>query len=171
MKYEEVLRERERNNPKYAFLIHRNVGCTSLATLSVIDRLQHRRHAFYRGLVESDRILKPEFDDDVSRNYRTTLQPPNGYVQGYNSIYSSDSAEESERERGRRSKLGKLARKRFEAMLRGMSGKRGEIARCMAFSLEHAEAAHEVAIFFEMFSHLAHSEIDCRRHCCLPPSG
>lgn len=29
-------------------------------------------------------------------------------------------------------------------MLRGMSGKRGEIARCMAFSLEHAEAAHEV---------------------------
>ncbi|THV02453.1 hypothetical protein K435DRAFT_354718 [Dendrothele bispora CBS 962.96] len=30
-------------------------------------------------------------------------------------------------------------------MLRAMSGKRGEIARCMAFSLEHAEAAHEVA--------------------------
>lgn len=30
-------------------------------------------------------------------------------------------------------------------MLRALSGKRGEIARCMAFSLEHAEAAHEVA--------------------------
>jgi len=29
-------------------------------------------------------------------------------------------------------------------MLRGMSGKRGEIAKCMSFSLEHAEAAHEV---------------------------
>ncbi len=41
--------------------------------------------------------------------------------------------------------LGKFARKRFEAMLRALSGKRGEIARCMAFSLEHAEAAHEVS--------------------------
>lgn len=27
-----------------------------------------------------------------------------------------------------------------------MSGKRGEIAKCMAFSLEHAEAAHEVGM-------------------------
>jgi U2-associated protein SR140 len=40
--------------------------------------------------------------------------------------------------------LGKLARRRFESMLRALSGKRGEIGRCMAFSLEHAEAAHEV---------------------------
>lgn len=111
-KFEDALRERERNNPKYAFLLHKN----------------HRRHAFYRGLIESDRNLKPEFDDE-----------------GYNSIYSTDSAEESERERSRRNRLGKLAKRRFEAMLRGMSGKRGEIARCMAFSLEHAEAAHEVA--------------------------
>lgn len=29
-------------------------------------------------------------------------------------------------------------------MLRAVSGKRGELARCMAFSLEHAEAASEV---------------------------
>ena len=64
--------------------------------------------------------------------------------QGYNSIYSTDSAEESERERVRKQKLGKLARKRFEAMLRAVTGKRGELARCMAFSLEHAEAASEV---------------------------
>ncbi|KXN91058.1 U2 snRNP-associated SURP motif-containing protein [Leucoagaricus sp. SymC.cos] len=111
-KYEDALREHERNNPKYSFLIHKN----------------HRRHAFYRGLIESERALKPEFDDE-----------------GYNSVYSTDSAEESERERSRKNKLGKLAKKRFEAMLRGMSGKRGEISRCMAFSLEHAEAAHEVA--------------------------
>ncbi|KAL0577625.1 hypothetical protein V5O48_004350 [Marasmius crinis-equi] len=88
----------------------------------------HRRHAFYKGLVEDERPMSPEFDDE-----------------GYNSVYSTDSAEESERERVRKVKLGKLARKRFEAMLRAMSGKRGEVARCMAFSLEHAEAAHEVA--------------------------
>ena len=30
-------------------------------------------------------------------------------------------------------------------MLRALSGKRGEVARCMAFSLEHAEAASEVS--------------------------
>ena len=59
-------------------------------------------------------------------------------------VYSTDSAEESEREHGRKNKLGRLAKRRFEAMLRALSGRRGELARCMAFSLEHAEAASEV---------------------------
>lgn len=78
------------------------------------------------------------------------LERPLTASQGYHSVYSSDSAEDSERERARKNVLGKLARKRFEAMLRALSGKRGEMARCMAFSLEHAEAAHEVNdnIFF-----------------------
>ncbi|CDO77314.1 hypothetical protein BN946_scf184775.g4 [Trametes cinnabarina] len=109
--YEETLREREKANSKYAFL-----------------RSDHRRHRYYRSLVERDEPLEPEFDDE-----------------GYNSVYSTDSAEDSERERGRKHELGKLARRRFEAMLRALSGRRGEIARCMAFSLEHAEAAAEVA--------------------------
>lgn len=69
-------------------------------------------------------------------------------IQGYNSVYSSDSAEESEREQTRKNALGPAARKRFEAMLRALSGKRGEIARCMTFCLEHAEAAHEVYFKF-----------------------
>ncbi|TFK73938.1 hypothetical protein BDN72DRAFT_834269 [Pluteus cervinus] len=111
-KYEEKLREREQSNPKFGFMLQKN----------------HRRHAFYRGLIESEREIHPEFDDE-----------------GYNSVYSTDSAEEEERERVKKNTLGKLARKRFEAMVRAMSGKRGEIARCMAFCLEHAEAAHEVA--------------------------
>ena len=72
-------------------------------------------------------------------------------LQGYNSVYSTDSAEDSERERVRKHKLGKLARRRFEAMLRAMSGKRGELARCMAFSLEHAEAASEVRLIFSLY--------------------
>ncbi|KAK0485775.1 hypothetical protein IW261DRAFT_1452000 [Armillaria novae-zelandiae] len=101
--YERNLRQREKNNPKYAFL-----------------RSDHRRHEYYLDLIRDKREMSPEFIDD-----------------GYNSIYSTDSAEDSERERVRKS--------RFEAMLRALSGKRGEIARCMAFSLEHAEAAHEVA--------------------------
>ena len=70
----------------------------------------------------------------------------NVFVKGYNSVFSTDSAEESEKERTRKTKLGKFARKRFEAMLRSLSGVRGELARCMAFSLEHAEAANEVPI-------------------------
>ncbi|KAI0745783.1 hypothetical protein C8Q76DRAFT_40537 [Earliella scabrosa] len=109
--YEQTLHEREKSNPKYAFLSK-----------------DHRRHRYYRSLIDKKDSLDPEFDDD-----------------GYNSIYSTDSAEESERERGRKHELGKLARRRFEAMLRGLSGRRGEMARCMAFSLEHAEAAAEVA--------------------------
>ncbi|KAF8236588.1 hypothetical protein L208DRAFT_1421976 [Tricholoma matsutake] len=99
-KFEETLRGREKNNPKFAFIF----------------RKDHRRHAYYRGLIESNQTLDPEFDDE----------------------------EKSERERVRKNTLGKLARRRFESMLRALSGKRGEIARCMAFSLEHAEAAHEV---------------------------
>ncbi|KAG0706159.1 hypothetical protein DFH29DRAFT_846703 [Suillus ampliporus] len=110
--YEENLREWERNNPRYSFMTQR----------------KHRRHAFYKGLVERDDFTGAEFDDE-----------------GYNSTYSTDSAEESEQERTRKIVLGKLARKRFEAMLRGVSGKRGELARCMTFSLEHAEAAREVS--------------------------
>jgi len=69
------------------------------------------------------------------------------HLQGYNSVYSSDSAEEAEREQSRKNALTSTARHRFEAMLRALSGKRGEIARCMTFSLEHAEAAHEVYMF------------------------
>ncbi|CAL1707281.1 unnamed protein product [Somion occarium] len=109
--YEETLREREKSNPKYAFL-HR----------------EHRRNRYYRSLLGQKEDIEPEFDDE-----------------GYNSVYSTDSAEESERERVRKNELGRLARRRFEAMLRALSGRRGEMARCMAFSLEHAEAAAEVA--------------------------
>ncbi|KAF9222577.1 hypothetical protein BS17DRAFT_783065 [Gyrodon lividus] len=112
LRYEENLKEWERSNPKYAFLTGR----------------RHHRHAFYRGLVERNDIVDPEFDDD-----------------GYNSVCSTDSAEESEQEHTKKTVLGKLARKRFVAMLRGLSGKRGELARCMTFSLEHAEAAREVS--------------------------
>ncbi|KAJ3529257.1 hypothetical protein NMY22_g9066 [Coprinellus aureogranulatus] len=110
--YENMLKGREKDNSKYGFMLQKD----------------HRRHAFYRGLLESEAFNQAEFDDE-----------------GYNSVYSTDSGEESERERTRKNALGKLARKRFEAMLRGLSGKCGEMARCMAFSLEHAEAAHEVA--------------------------
>lgn len=31
--------------------------------------LQHHRHAFYRGLVERDDIVEPDFDDDVRSGF------------------------------------------------------------------------------------------------------
>ncbi|KZT26721.1 hypothetical protein NEOLEDRAFT_1155466 [Neolentinus lepideus HHB14362 ss-1] len=111
-KYEESLKEREKSNPKYAFLVNKN----------------HRKNRYYRSLLKKSEDSEPEFDDE-----------------GYNSVYSTDSAEESEREHGHKNRLGKLARRRFETMLRALSGRRGELARCMAFSLEHAEAAADVA--------------------------
>jgi hypothetical protein len=87
-------------------------------------------------------------------------------VKGYNSDFSTDSAEESEKERTRKTKLGKLARKRFEGMLRSLSGLRGELARCMAFSLEHAEASNEVSVrracCFVQF--LTEPHLGCRYH-------
>ncbi|TFK54203.1 hypothetical protein OE88DRAFT_1624707 [Heliocybe sulcata] len=111
-KYEETLREREKSNPKYAFLVNKN----------------HRKNKYYRTLLKKSEDSEAEFDDE-----------------GYNSVYSTDSAEESEREHDHKNRLGKLARRRFQAMLRALSGRRGEMARCMAFSLEHAEAAPDVA--------------------------
>ncbi|KZS98449.1 hypothetical protein SISNIDRAFT_448686 [Sistotremastrum niveocremeum HHB9708] len=87
-----------------------------------------RMHRLYKSLITSDDKIEATFWDD-----------------GYNSVYSTDSAEESEQEHGRKTRLGRLARKRFEAMLRALTGRRGELARCMSFSLEHAEAANEVS--------------------------
>ncbi|PVG00341.1 hypothetical protein CPB86DRAFT_729426 [Serendipita vermifera] len=64
---------------------------------------------------------------------------------GYDEVYSTDNEEAKEAERAPRNRLCPLARKRFHAMLRAMVGKRGEVARCMAFCLEHGEAAVDVA--------------------------
>lgn len=66
--YEETLKQRERNNPKYAFLLRRDVSWTICDYYYCkLTSIQHRRHAFYRGLVESEVTLNPEFDDEVSR--------------------------------------------------------------------------------------------------------
>ncbi|RSH95364.1 hypothetical protein EHS25_000451 [Saitozyma podzolica] len=114
--FEDVLRQREKDNPKFAFLFNEELPEYHLYKYSVNSR------------------------------YRFPTPPPDAFDdEGYASIYSSDSAEESEKERTSKGKLGKLARRRFEAMLRVLSGKRSEIARAMEFAMTHAEAADEVA--------------------------
>ncbi|KAG8869981.1 hypothetical protein FRC20_000529 [Serendipita sp. 405] len=83
---------------------------------------------FYEDLLNPERDSPYQFDDE-----------------GNDDAYSTDNEEIKEAERISRNRLGNFARKRFEVMLRAMSGKRGEVARSMAFCLEHAEAAPEVA--------------------------
>jgi U2-associated protein SR140 len=68
--------------------------------------------------------------------------------QGKADLYSSDSAEDSERERMHRTNkghLGKMARRRLEAGLRAMTGEREQIARLMEFAVNHADAVDDVS--------------------------
>ncbi|ORY26262.1 hypothetical protein BCR39DRAFT_541703 [Naematelia encephala] len=113
---EGVLKEKEKDNPKFQFLSN--------------DKLPEY-HVYQLA---------------ISSRHRVPTPPPDDFEdEGYASLYSSDSAEESEKERGTRGKMGKLARKRLEAILRAMSGKRVEIARAMEFALKRAEAADDIA--------------------------
>ncbi|KAG8995635.1 hypothetical protein FRB94_008917 [Tulasnella sp. JGI-2019a] len=113
-KFEQVLKHRERNNPKFSFLY---------------DNRLPTYHLFLS-------IARP--------GYKCPYADIPFLDDGENSIYSTDSEEESERERARKGALGRLAERRFQSMLRALTGRRGEMAKCMAFSLEHADAVSEV---------------------------
>ncbi|KAG8912796.1 hypothetical protein FRC01_004891 [Tulasnella sp. 417] len=113
-KFGDMLRHKERDNPKFSFLY---------------DKRLPEYHLF-RSIAERDYkcpYADIPFNDD-----------------GGVSPYSTDSGEDSEKERARKGSLGRLAQKRFENMLRTLSGRKGEIAACMVFSLEHADAVTEV---------------------------
>ncbi|KAG8907953.1 hypothetical protein FRB99_001461 [Tulasnella sp. 403] len=113
-KFGDVLRHRERNNPKFSFLF---------------DNRLPEYHLF-RSLSEP--------------GYRCPYADLPFRDDGDNEILSTDSEEEVEKERARKGILGRRAERRFECMLRSLTGRRGEIGRCMAFSLEHADAVGEV---------------------------
>lgn len=68
-KYEASLKERERNNPKYGFLLNKHVSISvGISNPRASFSRQHRRHAFYRGLVEREDGIDPAFDDEVRRS-------------------------------------------------------------------------------------------------------
>ncbi|BGP49087.1 hypothetical protein JCM10450v2_004966 [Rhodotorula kratochvilovae] len=112
--FEEVLREKEAANARFAFLRDEKLPS----------------YHYFRMLV--DPTYEPpvvvSFDDD-----------------GKADIYSSDSSEDSEAERVGKGRLGALAQKRFESLLRGLTSSRDKIARGMAFALEHADCADLIA--------------------------
>jgi len=64
-------------------------------------------------------------------------------------MYSTDSEELSETEKlqkvGKSTRLGDMARRRLEGMLRSLTPRRERIARCMALALDNAHAAETVA--------------------------
>ncbi|GAA94621.1 uncharacterized protein L969DRAFT_94591 [Mixia osmundae IAM 14324] len=116
-KFERLVRERETDNPRYAFL----------------RDFQDPAYHFFKMLLD--------------RDYRPPSPPPRPFTdEGAADVYTTDSEEEEERElRKRDSKLGKLSRRRLDANLRSLTLTRGRIARCMAFAMRHTEMAEEVA--------------------------
>ena len=59
---------------------------------------------------------------------------------------SDDEEKERESETLPKGVLGKVAKQRFESMLRQISFQRGSIARAMAFAIDHSDAADEVCL-------------------------
>lgn len=57
---------------------------------------------------------------------------------------TDDEERERDREHVPKGTLGKIAKQRFEIMLRQVTFQRGTIARAMAFAIDHADAADEV---------------------------
>lgn len=67
-------------------------------------------------------------------------------IQGDTEVLSSDDSElDSEMKHNRRGALGRLPRRRLEAMLRTLSNTREKIARVMCLALDRPDAAEEVA--------------------------
>ncbi|GMK59338.1 hypothetical protein CspeluHIS016_0703530 [Cutaneotrichosporon spelunceum] len=109
------LKDRERANPKFAFLFENSTAA----------------HYIFQHFVNS----KFTFPDPPPKSFKE---------EGYASAYSSDSDEREEMTSSSKIVLGKLAHRRLEAMLRSMSGKRVEVARAMEFALKRADAYDEV---------------------------
>ncbi|KDN36510.1 hypothetical protein K437DRAFT_241154 [Tilletiaria anomala UBC 951] len=118
-KFEQMIYEKEKDNPRFDFLRNQKL----------------LEHQYFRMLVD-DRY-EPELPPDPFKD------------QGLNELYSSDSEEAEEAEYLRKSRrgdvIGRAARRRFEAMLRGITPRRERIARAMRFALEHAHASSAIA--------------------------
>lgn len=82
------------------------------------------------------------------------LLADSSHLQGSDSAYSTDSAEESETESLPKGKLGKLSRRRFASLLRGLSGRRVDVARGMKFALDRGDAGDAVRLssLFSLFA-------------------
>ncbi|KAE8220625.1 hypothetical protein CF319_g5881 [Tilletia indica] len=116
-KFEQLVREKEKDNPKFAFL-------------------RDEKSVMYQYF---NVLLNPHFEPN--------MPPDPFSDEGDAAIYSSDSGEDSEAEtlrKQRRDEIGSTALQRFMAMLRSLTPRRERIARCMMFALDHAHACDQV---------------------------
>ncbi|KAI8138308.1 hypothetical protein BJV82DRAFT_299808 [Fennellomyces sp. T-0311] len=134
--FEAIIMDREKDNVKFRFLF---------------DHMSEE-HVYYRWKLYS--LLQ----GDTKSQWRTEpfqmfeggawWVPPDVPFddEGMMDVLLDSEDEEKERERESLPKgvLGKIAKQRFESMLRQISFQRGSIARAMAFAIDHADAADEV---------------------------
>lgn len=117
----------------------RNTISIGIVSIRGTDCRRHHRTILQTRLVRSD-----QRDVHGAKSLICAIPPQ----QGKADLYSSDSAEDSERERMHRTnkgRLGKMARRRLEAGLRAMTGEREQIARLMEFAVNHADAVDDVS--------------------------
>ncbi|GAA5835915.1 hypothetical protein JCM11251_006601 [Rhodosporidiobolus azoricus] len=112
--FEDVLRDKERENPRFAFLVNEALPS----------------YHYFRMLID------PSYEPPQVATFED---------EGSADVYSSDSSEDSDNERVGKGKLGKVAQRRFENLLRGLTSSRDKIARGMSFALEHADCAAYIA--------------------------
>uniref|UniRef100_V5GLQ8 Uncharacterized protein n=1 Tax=Kalmanozyma brasiliensis (strain GHG001) TaxID=1365824 RepID=V5GLQ8_KALBG len=119
--FEHILREREADNPKFAFLFEQD---------SVL-------HHYFR-LCLDEHYLPVALDNDEEQDFDDA---------GSDALYSTDSGEESETNRislnrstTSHTPLSPLARRRLCAMLRSLTLRRERIARITAFAMDHASS-------------------------------
>lgn len=118
-------------------------------TFEGMVKTKHAGDPRYNFLLTKGTMESTLFRALAEEDYEINLPAPTFQDDGEASLYSSDSEEDSEWETLRlqeRTKfLGKAARRRLEAMLRGITLRRERIARIMLFAIDHAVAAETVS--------------------------
>ncbi|CAG8679757.1 28107_t:CDS:10, partial [Dentiscutata erythropus] len=124
--FEAIIMDREWNNPKFGFLFNNDVILYSV--LQGDSKNKWRTEAFHM-FNEGPIWVPPEipFDEDAA-----------------DELLDSDEEDERERERVPKGTLGPKAKHRLEVMLRKLTYERGVIAKAMAFSIDHSDAADEI---------------------------
>ncbi|CAG8643854.1 1720_t:CDS:10 [Cetraspora pellucida] len=132
--FEAIIMDREWNNSKFGFLFnndspeHIYYRWRLYSILQGDPKNKWRTEAFHM-FNEGPIWVPPEipFDEDAA-----------------DELLDSDEEDERERERVPKGTLGPKAKHRLEVMLRKLTYERGAIAKAMAFSIDHSDAADEI---------------------------
>ncbi|KAI8336973.1 hypothetical protein BC941DRAFT_426267 [Chlamydoabsidia padenii] len=137
--FEELIMEKEINNPQYAFLFDNT----------------HVDHIYYRwrlySILQGDTISSWRTDPFQMFDGGEWWIPPEIPDVPFDedgpmelNLDSEDEANERTQQRLAKGQLGKVGRRRYEIMLRQVTYQRGTIAQAMAFAIEHADAYEDI---------------------------